>query len=50
MRDAGLGAHKGPCGIAELEKFQDVLAPEYQIKVYGTDEMQMLIYKGTYTL
>jgi hypothetical protein len=46
MKDAGLEDFDGPCGLTELDKFQAVLSPDYQIKVYGANETQMLVYKG----
>ena len=32
-RDCGLANHQGRCGLKELQKFQDFLEPDYQIKV-----------------
>jgi len=46
MADAGLTGHVGMCGLSEVEKIQQSLLPEYQIKVYSKDHMDALIYKG----
>ena len=37
---------EGPCGISELEAFQKVLTPQYQIKVMAVDTPHMIIYHG----
>ena len=39
------GVPEGPCGISELQKFQEVL-PDYQIKVISIDPPHMLIFVG----
>ena len=43
MTLAGVG--EGPCGLAELQKFQDVL-PDYQIKVVHFGRPHMIIFSG----
>jgi len=40
-----VGVPKGPCGIAELKKFQAAL-PGYQLKVVPIDPPHMIIYVG----
>jgi len=37
-------------GIAEVEKIQNLLAPQYQIKVYSKEHANALIYKGPHAL
>ena len=39
------GVPEGPCGISELQKFQEVL-PDYQIKVMSIDPPHVLIFVG----
>lgn len=39
------GVPFGPCGIPELQKFQEVL-PEYQIKVLSADSPHCIIFEG----
>lgn len=39
------GVPEGPCGLAELRKFQHVL-PDYQIKVMAVDKPHMITFKG----
>jgi len=46
MADAGLTGHVGMFGLPEVDKIQQSLLPEYQIKVYSKDHMDALIYKG----
>ena len=43
-RDAGVP--EGPCGLPELEKFQQFLAPHYQIKVVSRMKPFFVIYRG----
>ena len=43
LRDAGVG--EGPCGLAELAKFQTAL-PDYQIKVMKVGRPHMIVYAG----
>ena len=39
------GVPEGPCGLRELQKFQDVL-PGYQIKVLSVDKPHSIIFHG----
>ena len=39
------GVPEGPCGIKELQMFQDAL-PDYQIKVLSVDKPHMIIFAG----
>ena len=43
-RDAGVP--EGPCGLAEIDKFQQFLAPNYQIKVVSRCKPFFVIYRG----
>ena len=43
-RDAGVP--EGPCGLAELAKFQEFLAPNYQIKVVSRCKPFFIIFRG----
>ena len=43
-RDAGVP--EGPCGLPELEKFQQFLAPHYQIKVVSRMKPFFVIFRG----
>ena len=43
-RDAGVP--EGPCGLAELEKFQQFLSPTYQLKVVSRCKPFFVIYRG----
>ena len=40
------GVPEGPCGIEELQQFQDVLGNEYQLVVLSFCKLFMLIFKG----
>jgi len=46
IEKAGLQNHKGPCGIPEIQSFQDVLT-EYQIKVYSSELDHDILFEGT---
>jgi hypothetical protein len=46
MENCGLGNHQGQCGLKEMQKFQDYLAPEYQIKVFSAAAMNFLVFQG----
>ena len=37
---------EGPCGLAELDKFQQYLAPTYQLKVMSRQKPFFIIYNG----
>ena len=43
-RDAGVP--EGPCGLAELDKFQQVLSPTYQLKVISRCKPFFVIFRG----
>ena len=40
------GVEEGPCGLTELDSFQNVLSPTYQIKVLSVDSPHMIIFQG----
>ena len=40
------GVPEGPCGLAELEKFQQYLAPNYQLKVISRQKPFFIIFRG----
>ena len=40
------GVPEGPCGLAELNKFQQFLAPHYQLKVLSRQHPFFLIFRG----
>ena len=40
------GVPEGPCGLAELNLFQQYLAPSYQLKVMSRQKPFFIIYKG----
>ena len=40
------GVPEGPCGLPELEKFQQFLAPHYQIKVVSRMKPFFIIFRG----
>ena len=40
------GVPEGPCGLPELEQFQMVLSPHYQLKVMSRQKPFFIIYKG----
>jgi hypothetical protein len=46
MENCGLANHQGECGLKEMQKFQDYLAPEYQIKVFSALAMNFLVFQG----
>jgi len=45
MEKAGLQNHKGPCGIPEIQAFQDVL-DGYQIKIYSSEFNNGIMFQG----
>jgi len=45
MKKAGLENHKGPCGIPEIQAFQDVLVG-YQIKIFSNDLGHKIMFQG----
>ena len=40
------GVPEGPCGLPELEAFQKVLSPHYQLKVMSRQKPFFIIFKG----
>ena len=40
------GVPEGPCGLAELDKFQKYLAPNYQLKVMSRQKPFFIIFRG----
>ena len=40
------GASLGACGHEELKNFQDLLAPDYQLKVVATSYLYMMVFVG----
>lgn len=49
MHDAGLDRHVGPCNLRQLDQLQDALGDDYQLKVFGAEQMNSLIFKGNLT-
>lgn len=45
MEQAGLDAHTGSCGMVEFDKVQALL-PDYQIKIFDSDNFKEILYKG----
>jgi hypothetical protein len=46
MEEAGLGDHQGPCGLDDLKLLQNVLEPDYQVKVFSKELCGGLYFKG----
>uniref|UniRef100_A0A915IHY8 Uncharacterized protein n=1 Tax=Romanomermis culicivorax TaxID=13658 RepID=A0A915IHY8_ROMCU len=46
QKDVGLEHFDQACRLDEVQKFQDYLTPDYQIKIYSKDHYNGLIYKG----
>jgi len=46
MSDAGLPEHTGACEITELQKLQEVLTPQYQIKVWCQEKFDSITFMG----
>ena len=40
------GVPEGPCGLAELDKFQQYLTPHYQLKVISRQKPFFIIFRG----
>jgi hypothetical protein len=46
MRQADLEQHLGLIGLVQLDQLQDALGDDYQLKVFGAEQMNSLIWKG----
>lgn len=46
MQEASMQHYSGLCGIPELWKFQNILKPDYQVKVWSKEQMGNLVFEG----
>lgn len=46
MERAGLAGHRGGCGMHEFDRIQNVLLPNYQLKIFHAGDLKEILFCG----